>query len=123
MALVTKSELVRLLASRELSRTDKLLVVLAYSDPAPLLLTKIIKIAKDSGLREIDNWDVSVLLGKTKGLTAKVKGGWMLTAQGRMHVTPELPPAPISDKFNILHTFAGAADNGRVPYGLLNLHG
>jgi uncharacterized repeat protein (TIGR03803 family) len=122
MALITKDELIRLLTSNAITQRDKLIAIMAFADPSPLHITKINRIAKESGLREINDWDVSDILKKARGLITNVKDGWTLTASGRDYVIHELLIHPTSTQFSILHHFAGAADNGRIPYGVLVLH-
>src|SRR3989304_8947178 len=112
MASVTKDELIKLLASNTVSRQDKLLAILAFAGGGPLRLAAMLKIAKDAGLREIENWDISGILQKAGGLALNVKGGWTLTAQGLAHVERELLQQPPSNRFTILHHFAGQPYNG-----------
>ena len=96
--MVTKEELISLLASNELTRRDKLIGILASADGSPLQAINIKKIAKDSGLREIEKWNVSDILGKAKGLIINVKDGWILTAQGQVYANNELLQHPLSTK-------------------------
>lgn len=96
--MVTKEELISLLASNELTRRDKLIIILASVDGSPLQATNVKKIAKDSGLREIEKWNVSDILGKAKGLIINVKDGWVLTAQGQAYASNELLQHPLSTK-------------------------
>jgi hypothetical protein len=96
--LVTKNELLNLLASTEIKRREKLLAILAFADGKPLGTAEIKKIAKDSGLREIEKWNVSGILGKTKGFIAKVKDGWILTTQGQAFTNREVLEHPLSTK-------------------------
>jgi hypothetical protein len=96
--LVTKDELISLLASNELSRRDKLIIILASADGNPLQSASIKEIAKNSGLREIEKWNVSDTLGKAKGLIINVKDGWTLTAQGQTFADTELLQHPLSTK-------------------------
>jgi hypothetical protein len=96
--LVTKEELIGLLASNELTRRDKLIVILASAGGNPLPSATIKRIARDSGLREIEKWNVSDILGKSRGLIAKVKEGWILTTQGQAYADRELLQHPLSTK-------------------------
>lgn len=96
--MVTKEELVSLLASNELSRRDKLIIILASADGSPLQSASIKRVAKDSGLREIEKWNVSDTLRKAKGLITKVKDGWILTAQGQTYANQKLLHHPLSTK-------------------------
>ena len=96
--MVTKEELISLMASNELSRRNKLVVILASVDGSPLQSVNIKKIAKDSGLHEIEKWNISDILGKAKGLIINVKDGWILTAQGQAYASTELLQHPLSIK-------------------------
>lgn len=96
--MVTKNELISLLASNEITRLDKLIIILASADGEPLQTADIKKIAKDSGLREIEKWNVSDTLRKAKRLITKVKDGWILTAQGQAYANQELLHHPLSTK-------------------------
>lgn len=96
--MVPKEELISMLASNEITRRDKIMIILASADGRPLQTADIKKIAKDSGLREIEKWNVSDVLGRAKGLTAKVSNGWILTVQGQACVDQELLHHPLSTK-------------------------
>jgi uncharacterized repeat protein (TIGR03803 family) len=120
MAALSENQLRRLLLS-DISRRDKLLGILAYADGGPLQPARFARIARQVGVREVEQWDVAALLGKARGLADKPKGGWVLTPQGRAYVNGLLGP-PETKRLTVLHNFAGAPDNGRVPYGVLTLH-
>jgi hypothetical protein len=70
---------------RDLSRADKVLLVLA-SDEANWQVAEIKARALDAGLREIAKWNVSQILAGTKGLAITTPKGWELTDAGKQHL-------------------------------------
>lgn len=70
---------------RELSRQDKLLLVLAaLGEPAQL--AGIRECAKEAGFRVPTKWNESQILGASKGKAVRAPSGWELTAAGKMHL-------------------------------------
>ena len=96
--MVSTDELVSFLASTKLTRRNKLIIILASADGNPLQTTDIKRIAKDAGLREIEKWNISDILGKAKGLVTKINQGWILTTQGQTYANQELLKNPLSTK-------------------------
>ncbi|MCG6205976.1 hypothetical protein LPW26_15090 [Rhodopseudomonas sp. HC1] len=70
---------------RDLTRKDKVLLVLA-SDDTNWQVAEIRARALDAGLRDIVNWNVSQILGTTKGLAIATPKGWELTDAGKQHL-------------------------------------
>ena len=70
---------------RPISRTDKLVIILATSS-GPLMVADIKKKATSAGLREVSNWNVSQYLKKSKGLAILVDNGWKITIKGKEHI-------------------------------------
>lgn len=96
---MSSTSLVDLLASNDLPRRDKVLLILASRPDTALPLTAIKQIAVEAGLREIEKWNVADILAKAKGLAVKVSDGWILTANGKVHVKTILPAqSPASTK-------------------------
>ena len=62
------------LSDADLSKTDRLLLVLLADN------------AKPRSVGAIKNLNVSSLLDRTKGLAVRTKEGWQLTERGRAHV-------------------------------------
>jgi len=96
--LVSENELVTFLASDQLARQSKLMIILASSEGNPLQTKDIKEIAKNAGLLEIENWNISDILGKTKGLVTKISKGWILTLKGQTYADQELLKNPLSTK-------------------------
>lgn len=80
------SEQLRDVLSRtDVSRSDKLLIILASSGQ-PLPVSEVRKVATEAGLRAAQRWNVSQLLGTAKGLVVRVEEGWALTTRGQKHI-------------------------------------
>lgn len=71
---------------RRIPRLDKALIVLA-SFPGPTQIKDLQVAAVNAGFREIRNWNVSQVLGSSKGLAIRVSDGWELTERGWAHLT------------------------------------
>ena len=88
--MITTEDLTNLLASKQLSRRDKVCLILAHLSETPLSLLAIKQAGKDAGLREIEKWNVADILVKSKGIIVKVPQGWKLTKDGVQHVKTNL---------------------------------
>ncbi len=66
---------------RDLTRTDKLLIVLAKLG-RPCQIADINRLASEAGLRNTSSWNPSVVLARSKGLAIRTEKGWEVTAQG-----------------------------------------
>ena len=71
---------------RTVSRTDKLLVVLASMD-RPCQIQDVRQRAKEAGLRIPPQWNPSAQLAATKGKAIRTDQGWELTDSGRQHLS------------------------------------
>jgi len=89
-SLITSEDLTDFLAATDLSRRDKILLILAYNLGTPSSITTIKQISTDFGLREIGKWNVSDILAKSKSMVAKLPTGWQLTKYGSVYVKTEL---------------------------------
>ena len=69
---------------KDLERLDKLLLVLATQD-APIGVAKVAEIAAIAGFRVPKKWNVSAVLGASKGKAIRTTG-WELTDAGKMHL-------------------------------------
>lgn len=75
-----------LLSSDDLTRKDKVLVLLFDKDEeAPV--KDITQLAVTNGLREAKKWNISQILSKLKGLAVKLPGGWSITEKGKNHLS------------------------------------
>lgn len=70
------------LSRKDLSRTEKTHLILNHKNNSAKSLNEIREIAKENELREIEKWNLSDLLLKSKGDVIKIKDGWILTSQG-----------------------------------------
>jgi hypothetical protein len=70
-----------------LKQLDKVLILLLTDDARPKPPREIKQIGVSVGLRAIKNWNLSKMLGRSKGLAIAVTGGWEVSHQGREHLT------------------------------------
>ncbi|MEM5492778.1 hypothetical protein [Hoeflea sp. AS16] len=72
---------------RDLSRLDKLLLVLAASK-SPLSVAQIKQIAASAGFHDPKrkHWNISGALGASKGRAIRTTAGWELTDAGKLHL-------------------------------------
>lgn len=68
-----------------IGRRDKLLIILA-SFEAPCQIREIKTRAAEAGLRIPKTWNVSSILGRSRGLAIKPPEGWELTLAGRKYL-------------------------------------
>jgi len=83
---LSKADFQTALANPDISRQDKLLLILFWNDETPKSVAITKEIASDNGLRECSKWNISDILGKAKGKAASIKGNWVLTIPGRTHL-------------------------------------
>jgi hypothetical protein len=96
--LLTIEQLQNLLHKQGISNQNRLLLCLAAEPLAPRPVNQVISIAKNAGWRAAN---VSVYLGRAKGLAILTPSGWLLTEDGKTHVSdlagqakkPVVPPA------------------------------
>jgi hypothetical protein len=73
-------------------RAEKVLVTLYYLEgPAPA--SRIISTLRDAGARDVESWNVSQILRRTKGMAALVNDGWKLLQAGKQHIQSSVPAA------------------------------
>jgi len=70
---------------KDLSRLDKLLLVLGSFDKA-VQLSDIRERAKDAGFRVPSKWNESQILGASKGKAVRAPDGWEITDAGKIHL-------------------------------------
>lgn len=81
-----------LLSQSQFVKTDKVLIILAVDDKQGKGIKEIKDLAISAGLRAIQNWNVSSLLARSKGLAVRTANGWELTSAGRQHITKLVAP-------------------------------
>ncbi len=69
----------------DLSRTDKLLLILSSFD-GPCQVWDIKKKGIEAGFRIHSNWNISSLLSTSKGLAIRIETGWEITEIGLKHL-------------------------------------
>lgn len=85
--LLPEDALKDLLSQRDLSKTDKLMLILAVDSGNAKEVKEIKRIAHRSGLRAISKWNVSSLLSRAKEMAVRTSKGWELTSAGVKHVS------------------------------------
>jgi hypothetical protein len=83
---LSKDTLQTLLSQGDLSRLDKLLLILFSEEQVPKTLSHIKEIGSSTGLRECLKWNISDILSKSQGKATSIKGEWSITAPGRNHL-------------------------------------
>lgn len=127
--MVYKEQLIDLLPNPDISKQDKILLILGTNDNQPKQPKEILEIGLNYGLRRVKSQDVYNCLNASKGLAAKIAGGWQLTTPGIRHVKNFLPaleqePPEVREiqtltalEIFISHSSADAA----IAEGLINL--
>lgn len=69
----------------DLARLDKLLLILATAK-GPQNLTLMKSVAAQAGLHETKKWNLSSILGASKGKAIRTAAGWELTEAGKNHL-------------------------------------
>ena len=86
---LTKDSFQTLLVRMELSRLDKLLLILFWNNESPKAIAEIKEVASNNGLRECAKWNVTDTLRKSKGVATLIKGKWILTTPGRAYLVKQ----------------------------------
>jgi hypothetical protein len=86
-----------LLPRKELSRADKLLLVLATDSASAKAVKLILSVAVNYGLPEAKKWNISDILSRSDGCAVKTGAGWELNVKGKKRVaelagSPATPP-------------------------------
>lgn len=88
------------MAEDKFTKLQKLLIILGFENGTSMPRRRIVEIATTVGLNEIKKWNVSDILGKSKGFAVLGKAGWELTTKGQKFVSQYLQfreeSAPIS---------------------------
>lgn len=80
------------LSHTNLSRTDKILVILTLNPDVPKKIKEIKQLAIEFGLKESQNWNISSILDRANGLVIKTPNGWELTLTGIEQTTSLMGP-------------------------------
>lgn len=76
----------RLINQPALSRFDALLLCLATLDASPKTVSEVRTLATGAGLRKAKSWNISDILGRSRGLAIRTDDGWELSAEGMNRV-------------------------------------
>ncbi len=90
------------LHKKRLSRQDALLLTLSVNVQSPKSVKTIKALARAGGYTEIQKWNVSAILKRTKGLAIRLKDGWCLTSNGCTHVEA-LDVIPASKSLKVIN--------------------
>ena len=82
--MVSKERLASLLAQSGLTKTERLLLLLACEPEIPKKAAQIKSLGKELGLLEIEKWGVDPFLHAAKKKTTRIKDGWVLTTEGKV---------------------------------------
>ena len=84
--MLTEADLPESLYKKRLSRQDALLSILCVRYQKPKKTADIKMLGRNAGLTEIQRWNISDILAKSKGLAIRIRDGWAITSRGREHV-------------------------------------
>ena len=79
-------DLKNILNSPELNRKDCILLLLKNNDSKAKKINEIKDLAKANGLREIEKWNISMILSSLKGFAIKIPDGWTITRDGESYL-------------------------------------
>ncbi len=71
---------------QRLSRMDTLLLIMAVDAKTPKMVKTIKTLGREAGSPEVQKWNVSDILKRSKGLALNLPGGWCLSSRGREHI-------------------------------------
>lgn len=81
--MVSKERLKSLLIQPGLTKTERILLLLACEADVPKKAADIRRLGTDLGLLEIEKWSIDSFLNATKQKAVKLKKGWVLTSEGK----------------------------------------
>lgn len=84
--MLTENHLKNLLHKSEFANTDKLLMCLAVDASTSKSIASIKRLAITNGLRNVQKWNISQYLSKSRGRAIRVAKGWELSADGKIYI-------------------------------------
>lgn len=90
--MIDSSRLRDLLSQAEYARNEKLFMCLAVAPDEAMAVRAIKELALTAGLNEIHKWNISSILGASKGLVVRTPSGWQLTTDGQRRVIDLVGP-------------------------------
>lgn len=115
--MLARDNLKDLLSNGDYSKTDKILICLAVDADAAKEVSAIRSLAEASGLRIIKNWNISLILSRTKGFAVRTDKGWELTSAGKQRVQTLVGPllqSPVAQVIPHLRTLLPTIKNPQV---------
>lgn len=85
--MLDRSALKECLSRTDLTRSDKVLLILAVDSNSPKQVAQIRGIANETGLPKAKRWNLSDILAHSGGLAVRVKEGWELSGTGKHRVS------------------------------------
>ncbi|WP_443632965.1 hypothetical protein ABXT64_10920 [Candidatus Marifrigoribacter sp. Uisw_064] len=70
----------------DLSRKVKVLLILFDNISLPKTVKEIKTLGKTNGIRDIEKWNVSMVLSALKGKVSKLKDGWIINSKGEAYL-------------------------------------
>ena len=107
-------DLKNLLSKKELSRKEKVLILLTVGDDAEKTISNLRDLAIANGLRETKNWNLSQILKNLGDLVVRLPNGWQLTSKGRS-VLEDLGVGFVSPSKSLQPTLRKYADDISKP--------
>lgn len=74
------------LSRSELTRKEKVLLILSTQAACPKLPSEVKRIASEAGLRAIKSWNIASILSTTPYLAVRTPQGWELNTEGKKRV-------------------------------------
>lgn len=90
--MIDASHLRDLLAKADYTRSEKLLICLATEPDRAIGVKDIKAMALGAGLTAIRKWNISSILGASKGLAVRIPDGWQLTRDGQRRIIDLVGP-------------------------------
>lgn len=109
-------DLKNLLTSKELSRKDKALLLVASGDQPVKPLNVLQEVAAANGLREVKKWNLSNILKSLGDLVTRLPRGWALTNKGEARIASLGfgTPTPLKVVQPTLRKYASGISNPKV---------
>jgi len=101
--LLGETDLIEALHKRRLPRQDALLLILVIDSKKPKEVVEIKRLGRQAGLTEIQKWNVSDILGRSKGMAIRLPEGWTITSTGEKYVR-QLNVLPQKKSQKVIHS-------------------
>jgi hypothetical protein len=86
-----------ILSTTKLTRKDKVLIALDAEGHSVKTISQLCDILVKNGVRDASKWNISQILGGSRGEAVRIEKGWEITLRGRQHLAdlqiPNVSPA------------------------------